>query len=99
MKNEKVKKYLFKIFHKKAGQSDANAKMIIDGIWVTSKQEAFADGRKELIRIAECDRNGNNDSEINDIIASINAGRSNFNYDTNYYSISVVSKKMPKNSY
>lgn len=47
-----------------------------------------SDAKEELIRLAECDRNGNNDEEIDDQIEMINEGR-NYIYDLKVTSFEI----------
>ena len=85
-----MKKYKFKIFLIKNGQS--NSKLISDGFWEELKKDSFKAARNELIRIAETDRNGNNDAEINESIERITNGYNQYFYDNCHYSTFVFSK-------
>ena len=95
-RRKKMKKeFTVKIFKKKAGAHYASFSRDFFGGF--DKKSAFAAGRQELIRIAECDMHGDNDEEIRGEINYIKKGGDTYAYDQTTWSFKVFSKKLAKN--
>lgn len=75
-----MKIYEIKFYNQKAGQSAKFTHSIFGG---------DLEAKEELLRLAELDRNGDNDYQVDENIGSIEDGASSFYYDshTTFYEI------------
>lgn len=62
----------------------------------TTKDDLLEDGKNELIRIAECDKHGDNDQEIDDAIGEIKKGWNKYSYDNYIFSFDEEEYTIPE---